>query len=99
MTHEAGTDPGAASVPRRVLHARVRNFRGKTLLAVGGDAFELSDTAAFIWKSIDGRKTVAQISRMLTAEYEIDEATALSDTAELLGELARAGLLEFSGGT
>lgn len=95
MTRDAVADPTPGRVPRRALQARIRNFRGTTLLAVGDEAFELTETAAFIWKAIGGTKTVADITKILMAEYEVDEKTALADVTELLGTLARAGLLEY----
>jgi len=44
----------------------------------------LSETAAFLWRRIDGAGTVGQLATELAAEYEIDRAEALADTAELI---------------
>ncbi|MEU8505277.1 PqqD family protein [Streptomyces brevispora] len=82
-----------ASVPTRRLDARVRNVRGQMMIAGPTQAFELSETAAFIWKQIDGSNTVAQIGRLLAAEYEVDEQTAVEDTAEVIVELAASSVI------
>jgi Coenzyme PQQ synthesis protein D (PqqD) len=95
MMAEAVVAPTPDSVPRRRLDARIRNFRGKTLVAVGGAAFELTETARFIWTSIDAVATVKDIVRLLAAEYDIDEAVALEDVTEFLHTLAGSGLLEY----
>lgn len=82
-----------ASVPTRRLDARVRNVRGQMMIAGPTQAFELSETAAFIWRQIDGSNTVAQIGRLLAAEYEVDEQTAVEDTAEVIVELAASSVI------
>ncbi|PZT77242.1 MULTISPECIES: PqqD family protein [unclassified Streptomyces] len=81
------------SVPTRRLDARVRNVRGQMMVAGPTQAFELSETAAFIWKQIDGSNTVAQIGRLLASEYEVDEQTAVEDTAEVIAELAASSVI------
>ncbi|MFJ6384880.1 PqqD family protein [Kitasatospora sp. NPDC092039] len=82
-------------VPSYRPDVRVRNLRGKFLVAVGKDAFELSETAGFIWKQIDGRNSIADIGRLLAAEYGIDAETATADTKEILEYLATTGSVVF----
>ncbi|WP_431043039.1 PqqD family protein [Streptomyces sp. P1-3] len=74
---------------------RVRNVRGGFLVAVANNAFELSETASFIWKHIDGRNSIADIGRLLAGEYDIDEETATADTKEILEYLATTGSVVF----
>ncbi|MGW4272667.1 PqqD family protein [Streptomyces sp. SID10815] len=74
---------------------RVRNVRGNFLVAVANNAFELSESASFIWKQIDGRRSVGDIGRLLAGEYEIDEETAIVDTKEILEFLAANGSVRF----
>lgn len=87
--------PDAASVPRRALDARVRNVRGTMLVANGSMALELTDTAAEVWKSVDGQRTVADIARLLSDGYDVAEHVALADVTELLAELAAADLVSY----
>lgn len=87
--------PAADAVPRRKLDARVRNYRNVTLVAGPTQALELSETAAFIWRSLDDRRSVAEVAALLRAEYDVDEATALADVSELLADLAAAGIVTY----
>ncbi|ANP49531.1 hypothetical protein J2Z21_006018 [Streptomyces griseochromogenes] len=74
---------------------RVRNVRGTFLVAVANNAFELSESAGFIWKHIDGRRSIADIARLLAGEYGIDEEAALLDTKEMFEFLAANGSVRF----
>jgi len=82
------------AVPRIRPGMRVRNFRGKLFVASQGQAFELSDTAAFIYRAIDGERTVAEIGRQVAAEYGIPFDTAVEDLVELLTALSKAEVLD-----
>ncbi|MGW2872788.1 PqqD family protein [Kitasatospora xanthocidica] len=83
-------------VPSYRPDVRVRNVRGRFLVAVlAKDPFELSESASFIWKQIDGRNSIADIGRLLAAEYEIDAETATADTKEILEYLATTGSVVF----
>lgn len=42
--------------------------------------FILNETGIFIWEHIDGKRSVDEIIVALTDEYDIDTATARSDT-------------------
>ena len=57
--------------------------------------FSLDDVSTFIWNQIDGQRRLEAIGRAIVAEYEIDEATALSDLDEFVRSLVSAGLVEF----
>lgn len=87
--------PTAESVPRRRLDARVRNYRGVTLVAGPSQALELSETAAFVWRAIDDDRSVADVAALLADEYDVDGATALADVVDLLGDLHAAGLVTY----
>lgn len=79
---------GPTAVPRRRLDARTRRFRGTLLVASDDQMLELSESAEFIYRNIDGARSVADIGRLVAAEYDIDEATAEADLVELLTDLA-----------
>lgn len=91
----ASTEAATDRVPRRKLDSRVRNYRDSLLVAGPQQAFKLSDTAAFVWRSLDGERTVADVARLVAAEYDVDYATALSDVDELLETLTTAGIVAF----
>ncbi|CAM5474472.1 PqqA binding protein [Streptomyces avidinii] len=80
-----------ASVPSVRPDIRVRKIRGVLVVAVPEQAFELGETTAFIWKRIDGARSVERIGELLAEEYEIDVDTAVEDTIEVLAELVEYG--------
>ncbi|MEW2608711.1 PqqD family protein [Streptomyces sp. NPDC047880] len=88
------TTSAADVVPRLGLAARFRRFRDKTLIAVGPNAMELSDSAAFILACVDGQRSVAGIGALLAEEYGIDVDEAVADAADLIGQLAEVRVLD-----
>lgn len=82
------------TVPSPRLDTRWRNYRGKVFVARGEHAFELSEVAAFIYKSIDGQRSIRQIGEKLAAEYDIPVDDAVSDIAELLTDLVAADVID-----
>ncbi|MGW6685491.1 PqqD family protein [Streptomyces sp. NPDC054961] len=79
------------SVPTVRPDIRVRKIRGTLVVAVPEQAFELAETAAFLWKRIDGVRSVGRIGELLAEEYEIDVETAVEDTLAVLAELVAYG--------
>ncbi|MFI1227187.1 MULTISPECIES: PqqD family protein [unclassified Streptomyces] len=58
-------------------------------------ALLIEDIAAFIFASLDGRRTTLDVARQVAQEYGIDEKQALSDVVEFLGDLADQGIVEW----
>lgn len=56
--------------------------------------FTLNPVAAAIWEKLDGSRALAAIREELLAEYQVDDSAADIDIAELIAQLAEAGLLE-----
>jgi hypothetical protein len=54
---------------------------------------ELNDTGSFLWKSIDGNRSAADLAALLVEMYEVTPAVALSDTESLLLELSSRKLV------
>jgi hypothetical protein len=54
---------------------------------------ELNATATFLWKHMDGPRTVTELARMLAQEFDVDLETAQADTFELLSSLRQTRLL------
>ncbi|RKR91081.1 pyrroloquinoline quinone biosynthesis protein D [Micromonospora pisi] len=82
------------TVPSLKLDTRWRSFRGKVFIARGDQAFELSEVAAFVYKRIDGNRSIRQIGEELAGEYDIPVDEAVSDIVELLTDLASAGVID-----
>lgn len=83
----------AGAVPCRRLDTRQRAVRGRVFLAgprialgLEETALELDEVATFIWRRIDGARSVRQIAEVVAAEYDADLETVTDDVVELIGE-------------
>ncbi|MEV4915834.1 PqqD family protein [Streptomyces tirandamycinicus] len=83
----------AESVPTVRMDIRVRNFRGTLVLAVQRQVFELDESAAFIWRQIDGTRSSWQIAERLAQEYSITTEDVMDDVLEVLDEWASFGAI------
>jgi len=54
---------------------------------------ELNDTGSFLWKSIDGKKSAAELAELLVENYQVTPDMALSDAQELLDEMSSRKLV------
>ncbi|HUC55181.1 MAG TPA: PqqD family protein [Candidatus Cybelea sp.] len=54
---------------------------------------ELNDTGSFLWKNIDGIKSVGELAELLVENYEVTPHVALSDTQALLEEMSSRKLV------
>ena len=54
---------------------------------------ELNDTGSFLWRSIDGHRSAADLAALLAETYEVAPDIALTDTQSLLEEMASRTLL------
>ena len=55
----------------------------------------LNETAAYLWNEVKDKEfTVDDLAALLTARYEVDEATAKADSQKLTDTWREAGLLE-----
>lgn len=81
------------SVPAPRLDVRYRNIRGQILITRGEDALELTETAAFVFRRVDGTRSVRRIGEALAAEYGIGADEAVADAAAVLTGLADAGFV------
>lgn len=54
----------------------------------------LNESAAYLWRSVEGHDfDAAELARLLTEEYEVDEATALRDAEKMMQDWLEAGLI------
>ena len=55
----------------------------------------MNESAAYLWKNIQGTDfDVDSLTKLLLEEYEIDEATAQNDAAQLVTKWQEAGIIE-----
>lgn len=67
---------------------------GLVLLHPDGQYFALSRVGATFWTNCDGRRTIEQISQVVTREFEVQAVEALSDLLGLAADLTKHDLLE-----
>lgn len=58
-----------------------------------GPIFRLNRSAALVWRSVDGRRTVTELAAVLAAAYGISSTAARAGAAECLEALAAQGLV------
>ena len=49
--------------------------------------YTLNETGAFIWEVIDGKKTIGEIVKLITDEYDIDRVNAINDVDEFVEKM------------
>jgi pyrroloquinoline quinone biosynthesis protein D len=71
-------------VPHRCVEVRTRRYRGRLFIANTEQAYELNEAAEFVFRQVDGAKTVRELGRRLAARYRYPVEDAVSDTIELI---------------
>ena len=51
--------------------------------------YTLNETGAFIWEHIDGKRTIEEIIKELTVEYDIDSANAETDVLTFVENMSK----------
>jgi hypothetical protein len=49
--------------------------------------YTLNETGAFIWEQINGKRSVEEIIKEMTEEYDIDNDTATKDVLEFISKM------------
>lgn len=77
-----------------------RKIMDETLLVpISGDLasmdelYTLNDTGAFIWQSLDGTHTLAEIGQQLEQQYDAPQTVIEPDMLEIVNGLSNAGLI------
>lgn len=81
----------------------LRQVCGENIIVAEGEEnidfsniISMNESSAFLWKEAQQLEsfTIADLVRILTAEYEVDEATATEDVTKLTAQWGAAGILE-----
>lgn len=72
----------------------MRNLQGRVIVGLDAVTMELSDVAAFIWKAVNGQRTVAEIAAAVAGEYDVAVETTNEDVVEFLASMVEAGFVE-----
>jgi hypothetical protein len=87
----------AQTVPKKRVTTRVRRFRGAILVAGPAESFELTESAAFIFRAVDGSRTVAEIGALVAQTYDVPPAEAVADATELISSLIEHQIMDGTG--
>lgn len=78
----------------------MRQIAGEILLIPVGEQTRklngmvtFTETGAFIWKHLDGKRTAAELAALLAREYEADGEEVLSDVLDFLARAEKQGLV------
>ncbi|MFE2205073.1 PqqD family protein [Streptomyces rubiginosohelvolus] len=72
----------------------MRNYRGVLLVSGPLENYELTDSAEFIFRAVDGDNSVEQIGAMLSEHYEVPFSDAVNDVAEFIADLVENRIIE-----
>lgn len=80
----------------------LRQICGENIIvAEGADNIDFSsiismnESSAYLWKNIQGKDFENEdLVKLLTAEYDVDEAVAIKDVAALVEQWRKAGIIE-----
>lgn len=80
---------------------KVRTVAGENIVIMQADGeadmtkvVALNESAMLVYEQLKGKEfAVADVARVLTDEYEVDEATAMSDAEELVASMRREHLI------
>ncbi|RJP33888.1 MAG: PqqD family protein [Actinobacteria bacterium] len=89
-------EPGPRSVLRRIEGIAWRVIEGEAVLVNvrSDEVMHLNPTASFLWSSLDGQLSLADIARSMTGEYNVDMDTAMADIVVFAGSLVEQGAAE-----
>jgi len=74
-----------------------RTIAGETILvpvrrrAQEMGLFTLNGVGTFVWKALDGTRSLREIAGAVASTFEVDPARALADVATFAADLERAG--------
>ncbi len=98
MDRESGTpvQVGPRTRLRRVEGIAWRLIEGEAVLVNvrRDEVMHLNPVASFLWSSLDGQVSLADIAKSMTAEYEVDVETALADIIAFAADLMEQGAAE-----
>lgn len=80
----------------------LRTVCGENIIVAEGEEnidfsniISMNESSAYLWKNIQGKEfTHEDLVKLLTEEYEVDEATALKDVKALTDLWNQAGIIQ-----
>lgn len=98
MTSSIGESVEPSSVPVHGEHVSTAEFEGETVLydAAVCRPVLLNVSAAAVWATIDGRRSVAEIAASVAAAFGADPAAVMPDVTATVARFEALGLLTVS---
>ena len=83
------------TVPVAVDKYTVREIADETIFMAdeGDELHTLDEVGSFIWKAIDGNKSLLSILNELCDEYDVERNVAENDLMNFISDLAEKGIL------
>lgn len=83
------------TVPVAVDKYTVREIADETIFMAdeGDELHTLDEVGSFIWKAIDGNKSLLIILNEICDEYDVERDVAENDLKKFIGELTEKGIL------
>lgn len=88
-------DPGLVPYRRNVFHVRET---GNEILIISGKRNEIStlnSVGSFIWKCIDGERSLEEIYLLVCEEFDVPKKIACRDTGRFIEQLKKKSLIAF----
>ena len=76
------------------LASRIIDGEAVIVLPAKGLVRVLNQAGAFIWESIDGKRKIQEIARLLIGEFQVSEKKALADIKRFIEDLVDKGMVE-----
>jgi len=83
------------TVPVAVDKYTVREIAEETIFMAdeGDELHTLDEVGSFIWKAIDGNKSLLTILNEICDEYDVERTVAENDLMKFINELAEKGIV------
>ncbi len=84
-------------VPVQAEGLTIRQIGNETIILTeaGEELHTLDETGTFVWKAIDGKKSLSRIVDLICAEYEVAHDRAKDDLFVLVEALRGKGIISF----
>ena len=82
---------------------KLRQICGENIIVADGienidfsSIISMNESSAYLWQAIQDKEqfSTEELATLLTEQYEVDEATALSDSQTLVDQWLKAGIIE-----
>ena len=82
---------------------KLREICGENIIVADGienidfsSIISMNESSAYLWKAVQDKEqfSTEELAALLTEQYEVDEATALTDSQMLVDQWLKAGIID-----